>query len=209
MSTFNIVVFISGTGSNLAAIIEKQHQYNYHVCLVISNNDQAEGLIYAKQNDIPFFCFKWDQKDAQLLTIQNLIRQYQCQLIVLAGFMKILPEPFIQAFKHKIINIHPSLLPKYPGLHTHQRVIENGDTTHGATVHYVNADLDAGKRISQTLINIDPNDTAQSLAKQLLFREHSLLPFTIGLICQNRIQWRNDDLYFDKKIFTTPIKIYD
>jgi phosphoribosylglycinamide formyltransferase-1 len=123
--------------------------------------------------------------------------------------MKILPEPFIQAFSHKIINIHPSLLPKYTGLHTHQRVIDNEDKTHGVTVHYVNAQLDAGKRISQSVIDVEQNATAQSLAKQLLFREHSLLPYTIGLICKNRVQWHDSNLYFDHKILTTPIMKYD
>ena len=209
MPIFNIVVFISGTGSNLAAIIGQQKQYLYRVSLVISDNQQAKGLDYARQNNIPVFTFKWDKKDRQLLTIQDIIKQHQCQLIVLAGFMKILPEAFIQAFKQKIINIHPSLLPKYPGLHTHQRVIDNSDTTHGATVHYVNAQLDAGKRISQSVIEVDQNATSQSLAKQLLFREHSLLPYTIDLICQNRVQWHDNNLYFDHKILTTPIMIYD
>ena len=208
-STFNIAVFISGTGSNLASIIDKQQQYNYKVSLVVSNKEDAKGLNFAKQNNIPVFTFNWDKADRQLLAVQNTIRQHNCQLIVLAGFMKILPSPFIDAFKQRIINIHPSLLPKYPGLNTHQRVIDNKDRTHGASVHYVNAQLDAGKIISQTSINVDLNSNAEYLGKQLLFREHSLLPYTIHLISQNRVEWRDDKLYFDHKILTTPIIIYD
>ncbi|MBL4772510.1 MAG: phosphoribosylglycinamide formyltransferase [Alcanivoracaceae bacterium] len=208
-SAYNIVVFISGTGSNLASIIDKQQQYNYTVSLVISNKKNANGLDFAKQQNIPTFTFNWDKHDRKLLHVQNIIKQHDCQLIVLAGFMKILPEPFVTVFNQKIINIHPSLLPKYPGLSTHQRVIDNGDKTHGASVHYVNTQLDAGKIISQSHINIDKNDDAESLARLLLFREHSLLPYTIGLICQNRVRWQDNELYFDNKILTTPIIIYD
>ena len=122
-SAFNIVVLISGTGSNLASIIDKQQQYNYKVSLVVSNQKSAKGLDFAKQNNITIFTFNWDKSDRLLLDVQNIIRQHNCQLIVLAGFMKILPSPFIDEFKQKIINIHPSLLPKYPGLNTHQRVL--------------------------------------------------------------------------------------
>lgn len=205
----SIVVFISGTGSNLKSIIEKQKDYGYKVNLVISNNKNAEGLKYAIESHIPVFTFKWDKTDTHLTIVHNQIKQHECELIVLAGFMRILPENFIQSFKNKIINIHPSLLPKYPGLHTHQRVLDNQDKIHGATVHYVNADLDAGQIISQTTISVEKNTDIDSLAQQLLFREHSLLPFTIGLIGQNRVKWHEDALYFDQKILTNPIKFND
>lgn len=205
----SIAVFISGTGSNLKSIIEKQQDYNYKVSLVISNNESAKGLELAREFNIPIFTFKWDKKDTYLTIVDNQIKQHKCQLIVLAGFMKILPEHFIQSFKNQIINIHPSLLPKYPGLHTHQRVIDNQDEYHGATVHYVNADLDAGKIISQTTIRVGKEENSQSLAARLLFREHSLYPFTIDLIGQNRVKWHDNKLYFDHKILTTPIEFND
>lgn len=205
----NIVVFISGTGSNLASIIEKQKKYNYKVCLVISNNESAKGLEFAKLHNIPTFTFIWDKSDNDLTIVQDQIKLHDCQLIVLAGFMKILPEGFILAFNNQIINIHPSLLPKYPGLHTHQRVIDNNDVFHGATVHYVNAQLDAGKIISNSTISVKKNTNSEALAKQLLFREHTLFPFTIGLIAQNRVEWRGAELYFDQKILTTPIRFND
>jgi phosphoribosylglycinamide formyltransferase-1 len=208
-NSFKIAVFISGTGSNLKSIIENQEKHLYKVSLVVSNNEDAKGLAFAKSKGIPVFSFKWDKNDTKLTKVCNRIKQADCQLIVLAGFMKILPQDFIQSFDKKIINIHPSLLPKYPGLHTHQRVLDNKDEQHGATVHYVNADLDAGKVISQTTISVHEMDNKQSLAERLLFREHSLFPFTIGLIAQNRVKWNEDELNFDHKILTTPIKIND
>lgn len=206
---FKIAVFISGTGSNLQSIIEKQVKHPYQVSLVISNNEHAKGLKIAITHDIPTFIFKWDQNDTHLTKIHNRIKQASCQLIVLAGFMKILPKGFIESFKNKIINIHPSLLPKYPGLHTHQRALDNADEFHGATVHYVNAQLDAGKTISQSRIKILDNDNKNTLARRLLFREHSLLPHTISIIAQNRVKWRGNELYFDHKILTQPIELND
>jgi len=208
-SLFKIAVFISGTGSNLASIIEKQKQMDYQVDLVVSNNKHAKGLQFARQNSIPIYTFDWDKNDIELKHLQDEINSHQCQLVVLAGFMKILPEPFINAFPNKIINIHPSLLPKYAGLHTHQRVIDNKDKVHGATVHFVNAQLDAGKIISQTHINVDNTTDAELLAKRLLFREHSLLPRTIALLSQNRVEWHEQDLFFDQKILSKPIIIND
>ncbi len=207
-SVFNIAVCISGTGSNLASIIEKQEQYGYEVKLVISNKKDASGLQYALQNNIPVYSFNWDKSDDKIQHLQDVINQHSCQLIVLAGFMKILPEPFINAFNNRIINIHPSLLPKYPGLNTHQRVIDNKDKIHGATVHFVNAQLDAGKTISQSIINVENITDAKLLAEKLLFREHSLLPRTIALLAHNRVEWHGKDLFFEQKLLTQPI-IFD
>lgn len=206
---FNLAVFISGRGSNLAAIMAKQQQFGYRVNLVVSQNENAKGLHYATDNNIPIYTFKWDKTDTQLLHLQKIIQQHDIQLLVLAGFMKILPEAFIQAFAHKIINIHPSLLPKYPGLHTHQRVIANQDTVHGATVHYVNAQLDAGYIISQGRIAVDGIKDAEILAKKLLLIEHSLLPRTIALIAQNRLTWLDNVLYFEQQPLIHPIMLND
>ncbi len=204
---FKIAVFISGTGSNLKSIIEKQPQYPYQVSLVVSNNENAKGLAIAKSHNIPTYVFKWDRNDSYLSKVHNQIKQADCQLIVLAGFMKILPKGFIDSFQNQIINIHPSLLPKYPGLHTHQRVLDKGDKFHGTTVHYVNTELDAGKIIAQSKIKIKKDDNKDTLAARLLFREHSLFPYTIYLIAQNRVKWRENELYFDQKILTQPIEM--
>ncbi|MFK8012008.1 MAG: phosphoribosylglycinamide formyltransferase [Marinicellaceae bacterium] len=205
----NIAVFISGTGSNLAAVIDKQQKYGYRVSLVISNKKNAIGLQHAHKNNIPVYTFTWDQQDSELLHLKNTINAHQCDLLVLAGFMKILPAPFIRYFANKIINIHPSLLPKYPGLNTHQRVIDNQDKQHGATVHFVNAQLDAGKIISQSIIEVENTVDVKSLANKLLFREHSLLPRTIALFAQNRVEWKDNMLFFEHQPLTKPIIIND
>jgi phosphoribosylglycinamide formyltransferase-1 len=204
-SPLKIAVFISGTGSNLGSIIRNQSKYNYQVVLVVSNKESAKGLEFARESNIPFYTFQWNKEDKELKHLQEQISQQQCELIVLAGFMKILPEPFTKAYKNKIINIHPSLLPKYPGLHTHQRALDNGDEFHGATVHYVNEELDAGQRISQTIIETKGCNDADSLATRLLVREHSLFPYTIGLIAANRVTWQNDELYLDGEKLTEPV----
>ncbi len=208
-NSFKLCVFISGSGSNLKSIIEKQALHNYEVVLVVSNKADAKGLDFAKNANIPIYTFNWDKNDKNLKDIQKQIKQQQCDLIVLAGFMRILPEGFINAFENRIINIHPSLLPKYKGLHTHQQVIDNKDKIHGASVHFVNAELDGGKIITQTTIKVENNDTAETLGARLLFREHSLLPHTIALIGQNRVQWQNTTLYFDHKKLINPIIIND
>lgn len=208
-STLKIAVFISGTGSNLASVIAKQKTNGYQVSLVVSNNKKAPGLEFATIKNIPVFTFDWNKNDSEMYFLQAAIKKHQCQLIVLAGFMKILPEPFINAFENQIINIHPSLLPKYPGLHTHRRVIENQDEHHGATVHFVNAQLDAGKIISQSTIKVENTTDPKVLAQKLLFREHSLLPSTIALLAKNRVEWYEGNLYFDQKILTKPIKMND
>ena len=204
-SPLKIAVFISGTGSNLGSIIRNQSKYNYQVVLVVSNKESAKGLDFAREPNIPFYTFQWNKEDKELWHLQEQISQQQCELIVLAGFMKILPEAFTKAYKNKIINIHPSLLPKYPGLHTHQRALDNGDEFHGATVHYVNEELDAGQRISQTIIETKGCNDADSLATRLLVREHSLFPYTIGLIAANRVTWQNDELYLDGEKLTEPV----
>ncbi|HFC29503.1 MAG TPA: phosphoribosylglycinamide formyltransferase [Oceanospirillales bacterium] len=206
-NTLKIAVFISGTGSNLASILKNQDKYHYQVVLVVSNKANAKGLEFAKQYDVPVFTFKWDKKDTYLTIVQNQLQKYHVDLLVLAGFMRILPSDFINSYKNRIINIHPSLLPKYKGLHTHQQVIDNNDNIHGATVHYVTAELDAGKIIAQVKIKVPKNCDADTLAAALLFREHSLFPYTIGLIAENRVQWRDDKLYFDGKELNKPIQL--
>ncbi len=208
-NSFKLCVFISGSGSNLDSIIKKQALHNYEVALVVSNKAGAKGLDFAKNASIPVFTFNWDNNDKDLTFVQNQIKQHGCDLIVLAGFMRILPKGFISAFENKIINIHPSLLPKYKGLHTHQQVIDNKDKIHGASVHFVNAELDGGKIITQTSIAVENNDTAETLGARLLFREHSLLPHTIALIGQNRVQWQTNTLYFDHNKLINPIIFND
>ena len=174
----NIAVFISGRGTNLKALIlrSKKKKCNYKVAYVISNKKNAAGLKIAKKNKILtkilFRSFlKTEQKKLAKILINKNIK-----FICLAGFMKILSPYFLNFFQDKIINIHPSLLPKYKGLNTHQRVINNKENYSGCTVHYVNSKLDSGKIILQKKVKILKTDTSNKLAKRILKQEHILYP---------------------------------
>ena len=171
-------VFISGKGSNLKNLIKFSltKKSPISIGLVISNNTKAKGLSYTKKFSIPkkIFTFK-DQKNSEKNLLISL-KNHQIKLICLAGFMQILSKNFLKSFSGKIINIHPSLLPKYKGLNTHKRVIDNGDKFAGCTVHYVSKKLDSGKIIIQKKIKVSPKDNVISLAKKVLEQEHKLYP---------------------------------
>lgn len=169
--TLTIAVLISGNGTNLQAIIDAiQNGAPLKILTVISNNEKALGLKRAEKADIPTHVIKEE------LELQSCIDQYQPQFIVLAGFMKILSPAFIRHYPQKIINIHPSLLPKYPGLHTHQQVIDHHDKEHGCTVHFVTEIVDGGPIIAQSKLTVDPNDTAETLRQRVQQLEHTLYP---------------------------------
>ena len=178
IKSLNIAVFISGSGSNFINLIEHslKKNSNYKIKLVISNNPNAKGLKYAKKfkvkkKIINYKNLKDSEKDVLIKLDKNNIK-----IICLAGFMKILTAHFIKKFKGKIINIHPSLLPKYKGLNTHQRALDNKEKYSGCTVHFVNSRLDAGKIILQKKVKIFKNDTSEKLSKRILKQEHLLYP---------------------------------
>ena len=177
-----IAVFISGTGSNLKNLIIFSKRKNYEVKLVISNKRNAKGLIFAKQYKIPtkVYYLKKSSKDEK--KILDILLKKKINLICLAGFMKILSSSFIKKFKGKIVNIHPSLLPKYKGLNTHARVLNNKEKYSGCTVHFVNSKLDSGKIILQKKIKVLKNDTARTLQKRILKEEHKIYPKAIQMI---------------------------
>ena len=180
-------VFISGTGTNLKNLIKfsllKKSPININV--VISNNVNAKGLFVSKKYKINSKVFIYKNK----FRTENLILQYlkknKIKFICLAGFMKVLSKNFIKKFKGKIINIHPSLLPKYKGLNTHYRVIQNKEKFSGCTVHFVNSNLDSGKIIIQKKIKVYKSDNPKSLAKKILKQEHILYPKAISKIASN------------------------
>ena len=168
-------VFISGNGSNLKSLIKfsKTRKSPITINLIITNNPKAKGLKLGKINKIKKKSFNFKKKneiDNQLLTV---LKKYEIKMICLAGFMKILSRNFITKFSGKILNIHPSLLPKYKGLNTHQRVLSNNEKYSGCTVHYVNSKLDSGKIILQKKVKITKNETKKSLAKKVLEQEHN------------------------------------
>ena len=169
-------VFISGNGSNLKSIIKSSRDYNFpiNIELIISNNIKAEGLVFAKKYGIPFKFFSSKNKKKFERNCLFEIKNRNIKFLCLAGFMKKLSNNFIKRFGYKIINIHPSLLPKYKGLNTHKRVLKNIEKYTGCTVHFVTPELDSGKIISQKRILIDRNETEKSLKKKILQQEHKL-----------------------------------
>ena len=174
-------VFISGTGSNLKSLIQFSKKKNSPISieLIISDNPKAKGLKFAKIFKISKKIFNYKNKIIAEKKIISEINNKKIKLICLAGFMRILSKNFIKRFKGKILNIHPSLLPKYKGLNTHQRAISNNEKYSGCTVHVVNSRLDAGKIILQKKVKISKFDTAKSLAKKVLIQEHKLYPKAI------------------------------
>ena len=174
-------VFISGTGSNLKSLIQfsKNKKSPISVNLVISNNHKAKGLNYAKKFKIKKKVLNFKNKNLSEKNLINILKKNKIELICLAGFMKILSKNFIKKFKGRILNIHPSLLPKYKGLNTHKKALKNKEKYSGCTVHFVNSRLDSGKIILQKKVKITKNETENSLSKKILAQEHKLYPKAI------------------------------
>ena len=187
-SKLNAAVFISGRGSNLKSLINfaKKKLSPIKIVLVVSSNKEAQGLNYAKINNIKNIVVIYKNKLKPEKKLLDALVKYKIRLICLAGFMKILSKKFILKFKGKILNIHPSLLPNYKGLNTHRRVIENKEKFTGCTVHLVNTRLDSGKIILQKKIKILKKDNENSLAKKILKLEHQLYPRAIVKFLSSR-----------------------
>ena len=174
-------VFISGKGSNLRNLIKFSKIKNSPICiqLIISDNSKAKGLKYGKIFKIRKKIFNFEQRNQSESKILATFKRYDIKMVLLAGFMKILSKNFITKFKGKILNIHPSLLPKYKGLNSHKRALNDKEKYSGCTVHFVNARLDSGKIILQKKVRISKKDTESSLAKKILAQEHKLYPKAI------------------------------
>ena len=177
-------VFISGTGSNLLSLIRfsKQEKSPISVNIIISNSSKSKGLIYSKHFKIKKKIYDFNKKDLAEKKILLELKKDRINLICLAGFMKILSKNFIKNFKGKILNIHPSLLPKFKGLNTHERAIKNKEKFSGCTVHYVNSKLDSGKIILQKKVKISRDETPKTLGNKILDQEHKLYPRAIKKI---------------------------
>ena len=177
----NTAVFISGRGSNLKSLINffKKKNSPIIIKLIVSNNPKAKGLIYAKKSKINEYIINFKNKKISEKNLLKKLLNNNINLICLAGFMKILSGDFIKNFTKPILNIHPSLLPKYKGLNTHKRVIKNKEKYSGSTVHIVTAKLDCGKIILQKKIKISKNENEKSLEKKVLKIEHKLYPKAI------------------------------
>ena len=184
---YNIAIFISGRGSNLQSIINYslKNKTKYNVKIVISNKQKAKGLSIAKKNGIKNYFMNFTKSRKLGNLVLNDLKKNKIKLVCLAGFMRILPDYFIKSYNGKIINIHPSLLPKYKGLNTHKKVIKNKEKFTGCTVHYVNKYLDSGRIISQKKIKINSKDTEKTIEKKVLKIEHKIYPLTINKILTN------------------------
>lgn len=177
----NTAVFISGTGSNLKSLIKFSNlkKSPISIKMIISNNPKSKGLAFGKIYKIRKKVFNFNKQAKTEKEILELLKKKKINLICLAGFMRILSKNFIQSFKGQILNIHPSLLPKYKGLNTHERAIKNKDRYSGCTVHFVTAKLDSGKIIIQKKVKINKKDTPRTLANKVLAEEHKLYPEAI------------------------------
>jgi len=182
----NIAVFISGRGSNLKSLINfSKKNPCIKISCVVSNNKFAKGLKHAKKNKIECMLVNYKNKNSAEKKIVRYLKEKEVKLIALAGFMKILSQNFIKKFKKPILNIHPSLLPKYKGLNTHKRALNNKEKYTGCTVHLVNKTLDSGKILIQKRVKIFNNDTQKSLERRVLKKEHDIYPRAIIKLISN------------------------
>jgi len=187
----NGVVLISGNGSNLQSIIDSASKIDLNISCVISSNSDAYGLKRAEKASIPIAIIDHKLFDSRLTAdkaIMKVIDDSKAEVIILAGYMRILSSEFIDKYIGKILNIHPSLLPKFKGLNTHQRAIDAAEKIHGVSIHFVTEDLDAGPVIAQSIVEIDFTDNAKSLASKVLNKEHILYPKIIHWYTQGRIK---------------------
>jgi phosphoribosylglycinamide formyltransferase 1 len=209
-----IVILISGRGSNMRALIERSRsdQTAYAVAAVISDRPDAGGLEVARSLGVatrPLPAPKGMDRAAYDALLAPVIEEYSPALIVLAGFMRILSAPFVQRFAGKLLNIHPSLLPKYTGLHTHQRALDARETEHGVTVHFVSEQLDGGPRVLQARVAVLPGDTEAALGQRVLAQEHVIYPLAVNWFCQGRLRWVAGKAWLDGKPLDEPVQLAD
>jgi phosphoribosylglycinamide formyltransferase-1 len=201
-----LVILLSGSGSNLQAFIDASRDGllpSVEICAVISNKAQVFGLERAKQAGIATACIDHTQfasREAFDAELQVCIDSYDADLVVLAGFMRILTPGFVRHYLGRLINIHPSLLPKYPGLHTHQRALDAGDREAGATVHFVTEELDGGPAIIQAKIPVFPGDDAAALATRVLSKEHTIYPLAARWFAEGRLVLQDSKAVFDEQV---------
>ena len=207
-----VAVLISGFGSNLQALLDAAHQGEWpgQICLVISDQPDAFGLQRARAAGIPAAVLPakdFPDRAAFDLALGDLLEEHRVGLIVLAGFMRILGEPFVARFAGRMLNIHPSLLPRFRGLHTHRRVLEAGDSHHGATVHFVTAELDGGPRVIQYRIPVTTDDTSESLSARVQAGEHIILPRAAGWFAAGRLTMSGQQPCLDGQPLAKPIVV--
>lgn len=199
------VILISGSGSNLQTFLDAaaDDACDYTVEAVISNRADAYGLVRAKNAGIETQVLShrdFSDRESFDEAMIEVIDAYRPDLVILAGFMRILTPGFVRHFSGRLLNIHPSLLPKYQGLHTHQRALDAGDSEHGATVHFVTEELDGGPPILQAAVFIEPGDTAETLAQKVLVQEHRIYPLVASWFAQGRLTMVGDRAELDGEL---------
>lgn len=212
LKPFSIVVLISGSGSNLQTIIDgvANGSINANISAVISNKLDAYGLKRARLAGISTAALAhtdFASRDDFDQALMQTIDEYSPDLVVLAGFMRLLGDDFVHHYMGRMLNIHPSLLPKYRGLNTHQRALDAGDAEHGATVHFVIPDLDNGPMIMQAVVPVLANDNAKSLAERVLKQEHIIYPLVVSWFAEGRLKLENDQLLLDENPLLEPVLI--
>ncbi|MDU7196377.1 phosphoribosylglycinamide formyltransferase [Phytobacter diazotrophicus] len=198
----NIVVLISGNGSNLQAIIDacKQKKINGTIRAVFSNKADAFGLERAREANIPahaLLASQFASREAFDRELMQEIDAYAPDIVVLAGYMRILSPDFVAHYAGRLINIHPSLLPKYPGLHTHRQVLENGDDVHGTTVHFVTEELDGGPVILQAQVPVFEGDTEEDVTARVQTQEHAIYPLVVSWFVDGRLAMQENKAWLD------------
>lgn len=207
MSTdYRIVVLLSGSGTTLQSIIDAKLPAN--IVAVISNKPNVRGLSRAQEAGIPAHVLDhttFPSRQDFDLELQTLIDQQRPDLVVLAGFMRILSDDFVHHYYGRLINIHPSLLPKYKGTHTHQRVMDDGDPLHGSSVHFVNTELDSGPILLQARLPVLATDSVESLELRVKVKEHLIYPTAISWLAKGRIKLKDEAIYMDGKKMPGPV----
>lgn len=212
MKNKSVVVLISGSGSNLQSFIdaEKNNQLGGKINAVISNIPDAYGLERAKRANINQHVIShknFSSRETFDAEVAKVIDSYQPELIILAGFMRILSANFVEKYSGKLLNIHPSLLPKYTGLHTHRRALQNKDKYHGTSVHFVTEELDGGPVIAQARLKLDLSDDESTVMKKVQVLEHEIYPKVAWWFLSEKLKMKSDGIYFDNKKMQQPIII--
>jgi len=209
-----LVVLISGRGSNLQAILDQaaSGEWPVDIAAVISNRPGVQGLERARRAGVPALELDHknypDRPEFEAALIELIDRQ-QPDLVILAGFMRVLTPGFTEHYRGRLLNIHPSLLPKFRGLHTHERALAAGETEHGATIHFVTAELDGGPIIVQARVPVLPDDDPDTLAARVLAQEHRLYPQAIRWFAEGRLKLEGEQVWFDGKPLGEPLRLED
>jgi phosphoribosylglycinamide formyltransferase-1 len=196
-----IVILISGRGSNMQAIVNaaRAEKWQAQIVAVISNRPDASGLEFAQANGIATVVVpskQYPTRESFDVDLRATIDRFEPDLVVLAGFMRILTPGFVEHYQGRMLNIHPSLLPEFPGLHTHRRALEAGAAIHGATVHFVTADLDHGPMVEQASVPVLPGDTEEALAARVLMQEHKIYPLAVRGFIENAFRMEQGCVVF-------------